>query len=134
MMIRNPECCVSPQPMYANRSLERSRSEQGRQAMLLEPVGEAGAPAALGRNDPSSSGQTDSVTLSSHTLHTLQKPIPAARWGSASNSGWEFCILHSNIHSPHVHPNAAQNPSASPGTRASKKPTDGKEGSGRNCF
>lgn len=62
------------------------------------------------------------------TLLPCRSPLPGGSAGTGNSAS------HTPKSSPksHVHPNAAGNPSTSLGTKASKRPADGKEGSERN--
>lgn len=78
-----------------------------------------------GRNDPSPSGPM----LSSHSSLALQAPIPRGK-----HRHWELRISHSKSLSSYVHPNAARNPSAPLGTRASRDPQMGRRGQRETVF
>lgn len=123
--------------MCANRPMERSGSEHcacsgGEPCSRSVPVGQ-GLPQPRGGITPLRLDRR-SVTLCSHTSHASQKPIPAAKWGSAVTSGWEFCVSHSKIHSPHVHPMQHEIPAPLQGPGHPRNPQMGRRGQGETVF
>lgn len=114
MMIRNPECCVSPPTTVCKQSW-------GESSECVE-----GAPQIPGGTTPLHLDRCSAYTRHSPALQEL---IPRGKHR-------ELCNSHSKILSkvtrPSHHPSAAGNPSTPLGTGASKRPADGKEGSERN--
>lgn len=137
-MIRNPECCVSPLPMCANRPLEHSRSKhracsRGEPCSRNMPAGQ-GLPQPLGgmtplcldRHAPSRSAQTHHMPhRSPFSLMGGEAPAPPAG-NSASHTLKSTC--HTFIPKQHEIPVPLRGPGHP------RNPQMGRRGQGETVF